>query len=618
MLHALMWPNNIAALGWLPLVALLVERAWREGGRKVLLAATVGAMQMLTGAPEVISFTWLIVAAVWLSGLRTSAGGWHLTVRSARVLLIVAALIVGLTAAQLLPFVDLLAHSQRNQNFGGNVWSMPIRGLANFLVPLFGCTPSIAGVLSQNDQQWTSSYYVGAAVVALAIWAVFRCRERRTYALAVVAGIGLLLALGDGGLVFGWLKRLVPAFGFIRFPIKFVVLAVFALPLLAAHALGQWQQMPRVPLEKERRWLGGIGVALLLLMGATVIWAASDPQADEFGGLRAQNAVVRGILLALLLACLLNLRRVISPVAALLTRCGILGLLALDLLTHMPRQNPTVMTDAYNSEVVQRTWSQRPGEGRVLISPRMQAFMDYAANPNAYNFCVGQRRALTPNWNVLEGVPTVGGFYSLFTKEQHQVWSLFYRETNNLARLADFLGVTRASSDNELFAWVERTSAQPIVTAGLQPTFADDSTALRALVSKAFVPERVVYLPEAARAVVALSNQTPAHVVSSRWSSRGLEVEVEAEQASLVTVAQTYFHWWKGTVNGKPARLWPANHAFQAVEVPTGRSTVKLIYEDRSFFWGAAISLTTLLGWVWLWFKWPARAAAELATAVMP
>jgi hypothetical protein len=44
MLNSLMWPNNIAALGWLPWVVLAAERAWREGGRWLLLGALAGAM----------------------------------------------------------------------------------------------------------------------------------------------------------------------------------------------------------------------------------------------------------------------------------------------------------------------------------------------------------------------------------------------------------------------------------------------------------------------------------------------------------------------------------------------------------------------------------------------
>ena len=44
-LCCLMWPNNIAALGWLPWVLLLVEKAVETGGRRIITAALVSALQ---------------------------------------------------------------------------------------------------------------------------------------------------------------------------------------------------------------------------------------------------------------------------------------------------------------------------------------------------------------------------------------------------------------------------------------------------------------------------------------------------------------------------------------------------------------------------------------------
>jgi uncharacterized membrane protein YfhO len=48
-------------------------------------------------------------------------------------------------------------------------------------------------------------------------------------------------------------------------------------------------------------------------------------------------------------------------------------------------------------------------------------------------------------------------------------------------------------------------------------------------------------------------------------------------------------------VDGKPARLLRANHAFQAVEISQGRHRVRLIYQDPAFEAGAVISLLALL-----------------------
>src|SRR5437870_705749 len=57
-ISSLMWPNNIAALGWLPLVLLVGEQAALEGKKRCVLAALVMAMQFLTGAPEIVAMTW--------------------------------------------------------------------------------------------------------------------------------------------------------------------------------------------------------------------------------------------------------------------------------------------------------------------------------------------------------------------------------------------------------------------------------------------------------------------------------------------------------------------------------------------------------------------------------
>ena len=83
-------------------------------GRSIVLAALAGATQMLSGGAEVIfnrGFCW----GVWGVGAfcgRNSPG--ENDVRA----LGVGGLAAGLAAAQLLPFLDLLAHSQRNSGYG--------------------------------------------------------------------------------------------------------------------------------------------------------------------------------------------------------------------------------------------------------------------------------------------------------------------------------------------------------------------------------------------------------------------------------------------------------------------------------------------------------------------
>ena len=56
-------------------------------------------------------------------------------------------------------------------------------------------------------------------------------------------------------------------------------------------------------------------------------------------------------------------------------------------------------------------------------------------------------------------------------------------------------------------------------------------------------------------------------------------------------------------VNGQPTRLWRANYAFEALQVPAGTNRVELVYQDRSFSTGVVISLVSLLVGAFLCFQ---------------
>src|SRR5437773_8060887 len=73
LISGLMWPNNTAALGWLPWVLLLGERAAVEGGRRSVPAALVMALQLLAGAPEIIVLTWAGLMALVLFARESNA-----------------------------------------------------------------------------------------------------------------------------------------------------------------------------------------------------------------------------------------------------------------------------------------------------------------------------------------------------------------------------------------------------------------------------------------------------------------------------------------------------------------------------------------------------------------
>ncbi|HEX4646647.1 MAG TPA: hypothetical protein VH598_13670, partial [Verrucomicrobiae bacterium] len=471
--HALLWPNNIAALGWMPWVVLAMEEAWRQGGRAVILAALAGAMQMLAGAPEIILQTWLVVGA--FCGLELFRG----EIPRARMLgraVVVGILVAGLTAAQLLPFLDLLAHSQRDVSYGGAIWAMPRTGWANFLVPLFHCAIYRGmGVFTQIDQNWSSSYYLGTIIIGLAALALWRVRERRVWLLGGAALAGLNLALGEHGWAYAALKQIVPQVGFMRYPIKFVVLAIFAFPLLAAHGLAWLEGLPLEQWRRERRQVSGLVLSLFAAMAVILWFAYVYPLPTDNFAATVKDIGARALFLVLTIGCLALLRQKGQLKIQLWLQAGLVSLLWFDVFTHAPDTTPTASRTVYEPDTIREffKWNGelRPGVSRAMPSKASFRRMLYDSTGSFEQDINGRRLALFLNCNLLDHACKLDGFYSLDVKEFGAVLKAVYAPQNPMSKLRDFLGVAYTTNPTNIVDWVPRTSFLPLVTAGQKPVF---------------------------------------------------------------------------------------------------------------------------------------------------
>ena len=605
--YGVMWPHLLAALGWMPWVMLAMERAWNEGGRFLILAALAAGLQLLSGGVEVILQTWLVAAVFWIAAFfqkqrpawRTLLGG-----------LVPGLLAAGLAMAQLLPFLDLLLHSQRTAGYAdsdhGKIASMPAGGWANYLVPLFHCLPNFNGVFKQIGQSWTGSYYLGVGVIALALLAVWRVRNVRARLLAALALFGFVMALGPAGLLFGLAVRLLPVLGFIRYSVKFAVLPAFALPLLAAFGLGWLLSLAPEKWPKEWNLTKGLALGLLGLIGGIVLFDKLHPLAGVTLDPLLANACVRCLFLLAAVLCLPFLRPGGNINIQRLAQLGLLLLAWLDVLTHAPDLSPTVSASTWEPGAVRQffKWDAqlRPGTSRAMRSRETFWKMLTGGSPDPDVDLQGRRLSLFMNLNLVDQIAKFDGFYSLDLKEHLEVFKRAYFTTNQASGLLDFMGIAEIGNPTNVVAWVHRDTCRPLITAGAQPVFLDAADTLKAIFADTFNPAETVYLPMEARNLAQASRSVGAQILSPRFQSRRLDFEVRSDAPALVVVAQTYYPAWRAFVDGKATPLWRANYAFQALEVPPGQHHVSLIYQDRPFYWGAFISLATLLlcGGAWI------------------
>ncbi len=635
-LNLLMWPSHIATLSWMPWVVLTVETAWRQGGRKILLAAFVGAMQMLAGGPETIFLTWTYLLILWIQQIVAGGERRVSSVESfpspvTRHLSLlwrfpfVVFLVIALTVVQLLPFLDLTSHSQRETGFADTRWSMPAWGWVNFLVPMaFGNTWDM-GVFFQYGQNWTSSYYLGIGVLWLAIVAVWTLRDRRVWLLGACAAVALIFAFGENTAIYPALRRIIPQLSLITYPVKYLTLAAFFAPLLAAFTLatlgratsGKWQvtrssscRVSRVTCHLQRILF--IGVILLGLIAGILFWAwrfpfpTDDVRATLFNGLtRVLFLLMTGAVLLVVIDTAPGTPYLAGKMPALPGPRRVAPLILilvawLDVLTHEPTQNPTAPPSVYVLDLAREKLAMNPqpelGNSRAMLTPMAEwQFVHSAIASPQNNFLIG-RLCYGADCNLLDAVPKVDGFLSLTPRENDDVLSLFYTRTNaDFPGLENFMGVSQISAPDQIYHWQSRSNFLPLVTAGQKPVFLDEADTLRALTQPDFDGSKIVFLPTEDKPVVTVSNQTDARILDSKFGNQTVDIEVEASKPSLVTVSQTWYHDWHAYVDGHETPLLRANHAFQAVQVPAGAHQIRLKYEDRAFETGAAVSMVAWL-----------------------
>jgi len=601
-LNLIMWPSHLATFAWMPWVVLAVELAWRDGGRKIILAALTGAMQMLAGGPEIIFFTWILLLALWIQQfVKLESPRRKMLWRFP----IIVALVIALTAIQLLPFLDLVAHSQRSTGYIDTRWSLPLRGWVNFLVPMaFGGTWDM-GVFYQYAQEWTSSYYLGIGALWLALLALWVGRDSvesktKIRLLIAIAFVAFIFALGENTFIYPALRKIIPQLRLITHSIKFLAIVIFIAPLLAAFAIAQMQKLQDKQKLAFRKRFAAAGTILLALIVVILFWAwrFSFPTDDVHRTLL--NGISRAFFLIATGAILFSLLRDSKPGLLRLAPLLLIIVAWLDVFTHEPTQNPTAPPSIYEPGLSRTKLALQPqpalGGSRAMITPKaFYTSLGFASSRLQDNYLVN-RLAGMANCNLLDDVPKTDGFLSLCPREADDVNTLLYNSTNaDFPRLEDFMGVSQISDPKKIYEWQARKTFLPLVTAGQKPYFFDDFSALHALSQSNFYGGKLVILPEDATNVVTVTSQTAAKILDSKFGNQTVDIEAEAQEPSLVVVAQTWYHDWRAYVDGKPATLLRADYAFQAVQIPAGRHRIRLTYEDRSFQIGAAISIPAWL-----------------------
>ena len=374
-----------------------------------------------------------------------------------------------------------------------------------------------------------------------------------------------------------------------RYPIKFIVPVVVALPLLAAFGARRWPERPGTP------WLGlASAIFLVTLSAALLVISEVHPTLREASehtvrsGLTCMASLV--VLIGLLFAAQNSKATWLPPLAVALTVYA-------DLFLANRHVNPVVNTAAMEMNVSVVDPRPRLGEARVMVATAAHERLD------ATNFTTLEaevqipRSALLLNVNLLERVPKLDGFFSLYLpKPEALIARLGRQPTNSTSQgLLDFLSVSHVSRPEAPWVWQRRTNFLPLLALVPRALPLDPQSAYKELFSDTFNPRECVFLPKEASQDADVPGEGRGRILPRRISAQRIKATVEADHAMLLTVAQANYPGWRADVDNQEVPIWNANGAFQAIRIPTGRHEVRICFRSAAFEAGTVISVLALV-----------------------
>lgn len=598
--------STVAWLPWLLLAGEIMLGAIRDGlplRSQVLALLSPGVVlgfQWLAGHAQTAWYS-LVIFGAWLLW-RASGVAWQTLGRAAIGLLANCALGFLLACGQLIPTIEYLLHSFRASSVDPDLAFLysfsPIRIFGLFAPDLLG-TPA-GGNYQGFGNFWEDAIYIGVLPVLLALSAGIRGlrdkgkRARSARLLVLLAGVGVLLGLGQNTPIFPWLFEHVPTFSMFQAPTRWTLLTVLALSLLAGYGADEWRQ----PEERGLYWtrLGTAGAGAIAVTAALALNLLDGP---DVGFVRA--FLRAGLLLAL--AGILSLAG--DRIQERIPRGWpwIIGaFILIDLVQAGAGLNPSTPIDLYRgqSDLVSRVGR----EHRMYMPSEIEYELKFDRFFRFDTFYPGEswrqvRRLGIPNVTLLEGIPSANNFDPLLPA-RYARWmaGLEDVQVDHQTRLLELMDVEHYAlrlSQDGLVEYGQVPQPARVRLVSKAEVVSGTESAYQRVLEEDFDPNRVVLLerdsghvglgPDAEAKFLRLQDLGPNQV----------QVEVDSSGGGWLVLSDLWYPGWRAELDGETIELFRADYLFRAVHVPPGRHLIRFKYFPAHIVVGMLMSL---IAWI--------------------
>lgn len=568
----------LLGLPFVPATLALMHKFAEEGrARHLVLACCCGAIPLAE-----LSLVLFLTIAVWVLAVPAPRLKRRIAIGASVIVFSVA-----LAMIQTLPAIEVIRNSSRAEMRSYTYfayWSLNPRRLPELVVPgFFGPTDRLArsnywGGRFEEGFPYILSIYMGAPVLMLAGAGALTGRiamaRRLRLALAGLALVGLIGALGDNLPGFRVAYDHVPVMGTLRYPVKALEMTLLPLAILAASGVEHLRH------RLSRGDLLAFFTAAILLFGAAAVFSTDGLRPDraffgqqlvEHSASQLRRSMLQAASIAAVVAALLALvsraRRDPSMMIALMV-AGDLALAGLRVNPFAPRElfaEPPLVA-AIRGEITDgRFWRPREPDEIVVRAP----------SDDVVWFTWWSAHLLRNYVAPIYGIPVI-----------------FHEDYDGLApRASAKVGeAIRAMTWPERLDWFQKSA----ISVFLAPDPLNDPRV-----------DRITSVPNTDGSPLHLYRLRDAPFVrfeaACRASLRPLRrtinervVEVDAPCPGKLVFAETHYPGWRVDVDGRAAPLLIHDTTFSAVALPAGRHVVTKRYRPLLPAAGAAVSLVSL------------------------
>ena len=614
---------HLFAVAWFPLAVLYFIKSLESGRTTYAIwTAIILSMEFLSGAPEIILLTILVLAVIaFIPGAFIDEDvSYYARAKTIFQSLILFSLLISI---QFVPFYELKQQSIRTaglQYLETTTWSLAWRDFIQFFLPdAFGYYQSL--VKYWSNQSWLKTIYLGIGPFILSLFYFLEKNRKRWFFLGLIL-LSLLFALGGNTPLYKLIYH-VPPFNSIRYPVKFLFLFFFVIALTSGLGLDQLREGIENNDSKTSKLIQVcfyIGFVFILVWGCLNIFDADVRRyLDRFGFKPpSYNDIwfnlhnLKRFLLFSFMLCMAFLLLLRMKQKRIMIACVIVLLTADLFLANYGFYGAISWKRFIANEGFMQNLSPKQETERYFVTSKTEK--DFEGGLNGKEIMISAYASIF-------GLYSTGGSEVMRVRNHENFVVIIYcgRTIHDSGRFFDISGVryvtTSYEVDDKNFSYVrsEKIGEQKaylyeyknypgrFFVYGRATFVGDDKTAISKLTDDKIDLRKELIIVDNSKRGRSVDTNAKGTVTLVSYKPNKVVLESNADNNAFLYISDTYYPGWRAHVDGKETKIYRADLAFRAVEVPKGKHTVVFTYVPMSFYIGLCLTIIGILLCIWLW-----------------